>query len=289
MQTKFSSIIAGTMLWGKWGRKMSQADMADMIHTCFENGIDSFDHADIYGEHTTEGDFGQAWIQTGIDRSQLKFITKCGIRMKSENLQNRVKHYSYHKAYIIECCERSLKNLKTDYLDLFLLHRPSPLMDPMVIADAISTLLAQGKIRQFGVSNFTPFQTELIRQQIPIEYNQISFSLTECHPMTDDSLNYMMIHRIKPMAWAPLGSYFKSPSEKTARIKEVLQPLSIKYETQEDILLYNWILQHPAGIIPVVGTSDKAKIGRLPSATTFRMEDQDWFALWEASMGKAVP
>jgi len=78
MQTKFSSIIAGTMLWGKWGRKMSQADMADMIQTCFENGIYSFDHADIYGEHTTEGDFGQAWIQTGIDRSQLKFITKCG-------------------------------------------------------------------------------------------------------------------------------------------------------------------------------------------------------------------
>jgi predicted oxidoreductase len=289
MLPNFSSVIAGTMLWGQWGRKLDTNSMSDLIQHCLLHGITTFDHADIYGGYTTEADFGTAYIHSGIKRADIQLISKCGIQLITPNRENRVAHYDYTQKHIIDCCERSLANLKTDYLDVFLLHRPSPLMDAAVIGEAISKLKEQGKILSFGLSNFTPSQSDLIRQYTPVSYNQIEFSLTHHMPMTDGSLDHMRLHHIRPLAWAPLGIVFKDSTPQTERIQKVLQSFSKKYDVDDDILLLNWILRHPSKIIPVAGTADKSRISRLRLADTFVMDQEDWFELWEASMGQKVP
>jgi predicted oxidoreductase len=151
-----------------------------------ENAITTFDHADIYGGYTTEAIFGKALLQSKISRDTIQLISKCGIQHTVENRpENKVKHYDYSKKYIIWSAENSLKNLKTDYLDVFLLHRPSPLLQPDEVAEAVTQLKKEGKILDFGVSNFTSSQTELIREQTNVAFNQIQFSATDFQAMTD--------------------------------------------------------------------------------------------------------
>lgn len=124
----FSKIIAGTMTWGVWGKNCSTQQMIELMNCCLENNITTFDHADIYGDYTTEAEFGKAFNESKIDRSTIQLISKCGIQMESDKRNNFVKHYDYATSYIIGSVEQSLRNLQTDYLDLLLLHRPSPLM-----------------------------------------------------------------------------------------------------------------------------------------------------------------
>ena len=127
-QTPFSKIIAGTMTWGIWGKNLDKNQMIELMNHCLETGITTFDHADIYGGYTTEAAFGNAFGESRIDRKKIQLISKCGIQLVSENRSVKIKHYDYSKSHIIRSAEQSLKNLKTDYLDLLLLHRPSPLM-----------------------------------------------------------------------------------------------------------------------------------------------------------------
>ena len=136
----YSKIIAGTMTWGNWGKQFSKKEMVAFMHHCIEQQITTFDHADIYGGYTNESQFGDAYAISGIDREHIQLISKCGIQYITENRNNKVKHYNYSKDYIIWSTENSLKHLKTDYLDLLLLHRPSPLMHPNEIAEAITIL-----------------------------------------------------------------------------------------------------------------------------------------------------
>jgi predicted oxidoreductase len=286
----FSRIIAGAMSWGVWGKNLDTRQMADLLWVCLENGISSFDHADIYGDYTTEAAFGKALVQSGVSRPEVQLISKCGIQMVSPGRStNLVKHYEYSKDYIVWSAEQSLKNLRTEYLDLLLLHRPSPLMRAAEIAAAVDQLKEEGKIRAFGVSNFTPAQTDLVQKEIRIEYNQIEFSVTHPEPMLDGSLDHMQTHGIVPMAWSPLGSVIKKNDEQTGRLRQVLTGLAEKYGVPADHLLFAWILKHPAGILPVGGTADPSRLAGLMRATEVEMELQDWFALWEASRGKPVP
>ena len=162
MKTKLSPVVAGTMNWGIWDKKLATTEMEHLIHICIENQITSFDHADIYGGYTTESDFGKAFAQSKIDRNKLQLISKCGIQLDSGR-NNAIKHYDYSKDYIIWSVENSLKNLQTDFLDVLLLHRPSPLMVADEIAEAVAQLKKEGKIIDFGVSNFTASQSELIQ------------------------------------------------------------------------------------------------------------------------------
>jgi predicted oxidoreductase len=289
MNETFSPIVAGAMLWGQWGRKLDTAGMSELIRHFLNNGITSFDHADIYGGYTTEEQFGNAFVHSGVSRQAVQLISKCGIKMVSDNRTHRLGHYDYDLNYIISCCERSLQNLKTDYLDLFLMHRPSPLMEGDVIAEAASQLLAQGKIKSFGLSNFTPTQTELVRKYIPVSHNQIEFSVTHHSPVTDGQLDHMLLHSIRPMAWAPLGTALKDESPDNRRIRKVLDALSEKYGVDHDILLIQWVMRHPSRVIPVVGTADYHRIMKLRQATEFRMELEDWFELYVAGMGHPVP
>lgn len=283
-----SEIIIGCMSWGVWGKQFSIKEQADMIQFCLENGNSTFDHADIYGDYTTESEFGKGFAESGIKREDIQLISKCGIQLQGGNRKNAVKHYQYDKKYIIDSVHQSLKNLKTEYLDTFLLHRPSPLMQPNEIAAAVSELKESGKIINFGVSNFTPHQIELLADKTLVSMNQIEFSLTQHIAMQNGSLDQMLRKEIQPMCWSPLGSVFREDNEQNSRIKRVLKTLTEKYNTSEDILLLAWILKHPSKISPVIGTTNKERILNANKALEINLENEDWFLLLEASKGEEI-
>ncbi len=290
MSVQLSPIIAGVMNWGVWDKNLNTNEFTHLINLFIENGITTFDHADIYGGYTTEASFGKALSESKIDRKKIQLITKCGIQYTSENRPNNsIKHYEYSKDYIIWSAENSLKNLQTDYLDVFLLHRPSPLMQADEIAEAVLKLKADGKILSFGVSNFTSSQTELLRQKTEISFNQVQFSATHHEAMLDGSFDYMQIHNIKPMAWNPLGTVFRENTDQTFRLRQLLAKLVEKYRIGSDIILLAWIMQHPAGISPVAGTVNSGRIQQLMKAKSLVLDKQDWFAIWTESMGNRVP
>lgn len=297
-KTIVSPIIAGTMNWGIWDKNLSTSEMTHLIRLCNEYGITTFDHADIYGDYTTEAEFGKALTESKIQREKLQFISKCGIvspvrqvgsGQHTQGTDNKIKHYDYSRDYIIWSVENSLKNLQTDYIDVLLLHRPSPLMVADEIAEAVTKLKAQGKIIDFGVSNFSASQTELLRQKTEISYNQIQFSATNNEPMLDGSLDYMQLHNIRPMSWNPLGNIFRIDTGQTRRLKKLLVQLVEKYEVGSDTILLSWILKHPSKVIPVAGTVNTARIQDLMKAVYLDMDPVDWFAIWTESMGNKVP
>jgi predicted oxidoreductase len=289
MKSSFSKLISGTMTWGVWGKNLNTNQMISLINHCLDKNITSFDHADIYGNYTTETAFGKAFHDSRIDRNKIQFISKCGIQLVTENRNNAIKHYDYSQKHILTSVENSLKNLKTDYLDLLLLHRPSPLMQIEEIATTIEKLKSEEKILDFGVSNFTQTQTALIETKIKVNYNQIQFSATHFDAMLDGSLDNMQINNITPMAWNPMGNYFKQQVETNQTLKKCIEKLSEKYNVQPDVLLIAWILKHPAGILPVFGTTEKSRINQLANAENLALDLEDWFAIWSSSLQKEVP
>jgi predicted oxidoreductase len=286
--TKFSRVISGAMTWGSWGKKLSKKEMMELMHHSIECGLTTFDHADIYGGYTTEADFGAAFGESGIKRETIQLITKCGIQLMDRK-KNRVNHYQYDKDYIIWSAEESLKKLKTDYLDFFLIHRPSPLMNPNEIAEAARHLLVSGKIKQFGVSNFTTSQMAMLEKAVPVEGNQVEFSLTHHDPMYDGVFDDCIANKRMAMAWSPLGSFFREDDEQGARIKAAMEPLKDKYDADESQLLLAWILKHPAKVHPVIGTTNKKRMELAAKAVKIDLELQDWFALLVAAQGHDVP
>ena len=286
--TKFSRIISGAMTWGSWGKKLSKNEMIELMHHSIECGLTTFDHADIYGSYSTEGDFGAAFKDSKIKREDIQLITKCGIQM-TRGRNNKVNHYQYDKEYIIWSAEESLKKLNTDYLDLFLMHRPSPLMHPDEMAEAAQHLLQSGKIKQFGVSNFTTYQVAMLENAIAVEGNQVEFSLTHHDPMYDGTFDDCITNKRMAMAWSPLGSFFRETDEQVERIKEAMPPLMEKYNATESQLLLAWILKHPANVHPVIGTTNKKRIEQSAAAVKIELELQDWFTLLVASQGHDVP
>lgn len=288
-KSNYSRIIAGTMTWGNWGKELSTESMSALMNYCMENGITTFDHADIYGGYGTEEEFGKAFTQSGIPRERIQLITKCGIQYMCEARNNKVKHYNYSKDYIIWSAEQSLKKLETEYLDLFLLHRPSPLMEAGEIAEAIIHLRESGKIKDFGVSNFTPSQIAMIETAIPVSGNQVEFSLTADQVMFDGTLDDCISNQRMAMAWSPLGGYFGAEGEQKRRIAEVIDELGPKYNADASQLLLAWILKHPAYVHPVVGTTDPDRLLSSLRALEISMELEDWFILHTASLGHKVP
>lgn len=289
MKTLLSPIIAGTMNWGVWDKNLSIEEMANLIHVCIENNITTFDHADIYGGYTTEEQFGKAFSESKISRDKMQLISKCGIQAVADNRTTTLKHYDYSKKHIVWSVENSLKNLQTDYLDVLLLHRPSPLMVADEIAEAVEKLRSEGKIIDFGLSNFTALQTELIRSKTEISYNQIQFSATHYEAMLDGRLDYMQLNNITPMCWNPLGNVFREDIDQTRRLKKLLVQLVEKYGVGSDTILLAWILKHPSHIHPVAGTVNIARIQSLMKAVELPLDNLDWFAIWTESMGNKVP
>jgi len=277
------------MNWGVWGKNLSEILMTELIEKSVSLGINTFDHADIYGGYTTEKSFGNALSLSKIDRESIFLISKCGIQYPSDKRPLKVKYYDYSKGHIRFSVENSLKNLKTDYLDILLLHRPSPLMNPKEISEEIDKLKEEGKIKSFGVSNFTNSQIKFISKETKVLWNQIEFSLTNNHPMIDGTLDYLQENNIGVMAWSPLGSFFKEKNEKQKRITILFNELSEKYNCTHDQLLLAWILKHPANIYPVLGSTNPNRLKLAVNAIKINLEIDDWFLILKASDGKKVP
>ncbi|MFT6000707.1 MAG: putative oxidoreductase [Neolewinella sp.] len=288
-----SRIVAGVMTWGEWGADYSPNQMSNMIQHCLDIGITTFDHADIYGHYSTESTFGEALSELGTSvRAQMQLVSKCGIRLETHRRpENKIKSYDLSREYIIHSAERSLQNLRTDYLDLFLIHRPSPLMDPSEVAEAFSRLEQDGKVKAFGVSNFTSSQYKLLANATGLVTNQV-----ECHPLHTDCLfdgtfDELITADVRPMIWSPLGGakYFQNEGTGVLRLRDVVKTLAKKYgDVSEDVILLAWLLKHPVGAIPVVGTTKISRLDNTRLALALEMETQDWFAILEAGVGHEV-
>tara|TARA_B110000037_G_C17048727_1_gene476823 strand:+ start:319 stop:1185 length:867 start_codon:yes stop_codon:yes gene_type:complete len=285
----FSKIISGTMTWGQWGSKFTTNEMQYLIDQIVDLGINTFDHADIYGGYTTEATFGTAFNNSAVNRESVYFISKCSIQMPCDARSLPVKYYDYSAKHIRMSVENSLRQLKTDYLDLLLFHRPSPLMNAETIAKVIQELKSEGKINQLGVSNFTPSQMQLLQQEIDLKWNQLECSLTQEKSLFDGTLDYMKINNIGVMAWSPLGSFFKEKGVKNERVLKCMASLCEKYNCTEGQLLLAWLLYHPSKIHPVVGTTSAKRLALSMAALDVKLEITDWFLLLEASMGEPLP
>ncbi len=287
-----SRIVGGVMNWGIWGHNLAPNEMLKLINESMELGITTFDHADIYGHYTTEETFGKALKSKSSLRSQLQIVTKCGIKLTTSNRpNNKIKSYELGASYIIKSVETSLRNLHTDYIDLLLIHRPSPLMNPFEIAEAFDLLRKMGKVRHFGVSNFTPTQFDMLSWHFPLITNQVEASILHTEPFFDGTFDQCLKHNIRPMIWSPLagGKIFGENLDGQAKeVQEVAQKLANKYDCGLDQILLAWLLQHPAKLHPVVGTAKVSRLKKAVEAMEIQMTNQEWFELLEAARGHEV-
>jgi predicted oxidoreductase len=281
------------MRLGVWGANMNTAEYEKITQKSIELGVTTFDHADIYGHYTTEGEFGKMLKNQPNLREKMEIITKCGINLTTPNRPNhKIKSYDTSKAHIIKSAENSLKELGTDYLDLLLIHRPSPLMQPDEIAEAFTQLRVEGKVLHFGVSNFTPSQFSMLNECFKLVTNQVEISIHQRATLTDGTLDQCIEKGIKPMAWSPLGGgkiFTDLEDTQVKRIRKVGMELMEKHgATGLDQILLAWLLKHPAGILPVLGTTKIARLETAANSLKIELTDEEWFELLEASVGSEV-
>ena len=283
---KLSSPIAGCMRWGVWGACFDMADYRAMIELCLETGITSFDHADIYGDYTTEYEFGAALKETPSLRQEIQLITKCGIQLPNVNKPEfRIKSYNTSAAHITASVNKSLENFGTDYIDVLLIHRPDPLLNPHEVAEAVAQLKKAGKILQFGISNFMPQQTNTLSRYTTIEYNQLEISITQLTPFINGCLDNCIEHNITPLAWASLGGGILTDQghPNFRNIIAVASALARKYNTGVNQILIAFLLAHPAGIIPIMGSTKIDRLIQAKDAAVIQISREDWYSLYLSS------
>ncbi len=273
------------MRWGSWGAQMSTQQYADIITKWLECGVNEFDLANLYGDYSCEKEFGEALRRLKISRPSVRLISKMGIENPSVERGNSVKHYNYSKKHIVSSVEQTLQDLQTDYLDVLLLHRPSPLMQTDEVAEAILSMTSEGKINSFGVSNFLPAQVEWLSKQIKIEHNQIAFALSNVQAMENGDLESFASQKLTVTAYSPIIHLENTSAE----LKFQLTSLSEKYNCSEACIAVAWVLKHPMVASCVIGTSRIDRILEVRRALDLDFELQDYFKLWEAARGTRVP
>lgn len=281
---QLSRIIAGAWRW-----KLETKQIEKLIHASLEAGISSFDHADIYGDYDNEALFGAVIKGENSLREKMELITKCGIKLLStKKPEHRIKHYDTSKEHIISSAENSLKHLHTDRIDLLLLHRPDPLLNPEEVAEAFMSLQQSGKVLYFGVSNFSVAQFNMLQSYLsfPLLSNQIEISLFKHEPLFDGSISNLMQHRVAAMAWSPLGGgkHFES-----VNADKVMEQLIIKYRCSLTQLLLAWLLVHPSKIFPIIGTTKPERIAEAAQALNIKLDRQDWYAMLKVVKQTDVP
>lgn len=290
MNTVKHKPIVGCMRWGTWGANFTTAQYQKIIEESIEIGLNEFDHADIYGDYTTEAEFGAVIKAQPSLREKIKLITKCGIRMISPNRPlHGIKSYDTSSAHIVASVETSLENLHTDYIDTLLIHRPDVLMDPEEIAATITTLKEAGKIRKFGVSNFTTAQVELLNQYIKVETHQVEISTTNLHAFQNGVLEQAQIKGIEIQSWSPLGNgLFDIKTASHKRIMDTAEQISFVNNTSISNILLAFIYLHPARIIPVMGTTKIERLKESKKAMDISLTRTEFYQLWTASTGVEV-
>lgn len=277
----FSRIIAGAWRW----HTVSPETIERLIQTSLAEGISTFDHADIYGDHSNEELFGRALKKNPSLRKQMELVTKCGIKFRSDKRPATwVKHYDTSKEHITWSVENSLKMLGTDHLDLLLIHRPDPLLNPTEVAEAFAQLKQQGKVLHFGVSNFTRPQFYMLQSYLPMPLvtNQIEISLSRTEPLFNGDLDLLMEEKCSAMAWSPLGG-----GKLVADDRELFSKAS-KYNASYSQLSLAWLLKHPSKIFPVIGTTKPERITEAAKSIDINLDRQDWFEMLQWATGREV-
>ncbi|QPZ90935.1 aldo/keto reductase [Thioclava electrotropha] len=289
-----SDVAVSRIVYGMWrladDADTSPAHVRAKIDACLAQGITTFDHADIYGGYTAEGVFGAAMREDPSLRDQMEIVTKCDIIVSAGRHSHRkVKHYDTSRAHVEASVDASLRELATDRIDLLLIHRPDPLMDHHETGAVLDDLVASGKVRAVGVSNFRPWDWELLQSgmKTPLVTNQIEISLGCVSPFTNGDLAFHQRQAQPVMAWSPLGGGALMTGE--GRVQAVLDDIAQAQGVDRAAVATAFLLAHPARIIPVMGTNNLERIAKLSDALKVQIDRETWFRLYEAGLGQPVP
>lgn len=292
-ELQLSQFIAGFWRLDSWQK--SPSETLALIEHYLSLGVTSMDHADIYGEYSCEELFGKALSLKPSLRDQMQIVSKCGIKPAFPSTKDRyVNHYDTSYQHIITSAEKSLSALNIDYLDLLLLHRPDPLMNADEVAQAFEQLYQTGKVRHFGVSNFTPAQFDLLQSRLehPLVTNQLEISPIQLSTLHDGTLDHCQQYRCPPMAWSCLGGgeIFTGTSAKAVRLRETLTQVAKAHDT-DDIsqIIYAWVLALPSQPKPIIGSGNLDRISAAVASKQIILDKQQWFSIWQASTGHSVP
>ncbi len=262
------------------------------IEGCLDRGVTSFDHADIYGAYTVEGLFGEALALAPGLRDRMQLVTKCGIALKvPARPAHGIKHYDTSAAHIVASAERSLRELRTDRLDVLLLHRPDPLLDADEVAQAFDTLRTAGKVRAFGVSNYTPSQFALLHARTPLVTNQVELHPLKPAVLFDGTLDQAQQLRTRPMIWSPLagGRLMTGDGDTEQRVRAVLSEIGAAHGVGAATVAFAWLLRLPSRPVPVAGSRRLEAIDEAVAATRLTLDRQDWTRILVAATGRDVP
>lgn len=285
----FSPLIMGYWRLMEWG--MTPQQCVKFIEHHLSLGVTTVDHADIYGDYRCEATFGDALKLAPGLREKLQIVTKCGIATRAK-AEHRIGHYITEARHILQSAENSLRHFNTDYLDLLLIHRPDPLMDADEVAEAFLALHQSGKVRHFGVSNFTPAQFTLLQSRLPftLATNQLEISPLEQSTLLDGTLDQCQQLRMRPMAWSCLGGgrIFNDPHYQPLRdeLHQIQQEIGASNIEQ---VVYAWVLKLPSRPLPIIGSGKTARVSDAVAAYQLALDRQQWFRIRKAALGYDVP
>ncbi|HEX7643740.1 MAG TPA: aldo/keto reductase [Burkholderiaceae bacterium] len=283
---QFSRIALG--MWRLAGWNLSPQHRLAFVEQALELGITTIDHADIYG---SEAPFGEALALKPSLRDKLEIVTKCGIVPIAGQSTTRAPHYNTSRAHIVAQAEKSLQLLGIDAIDVLLIHRPDVLMDADEVAEAFAQLKQAGKVKHFGVSNFTPSQFELLASRTPLVTNQVELSPMFLDPLHDGTLDQCQRLRTAPMIWSALagGRLFSEDSAQSLRLRATLNGLAAEYGVSPTTIAYAWVLQHPSKPVVIAGSRRIEAAREAVVAASLTLAREHWFAVWTASNGHNVP
>ena len=285
-----SAVVAGVWRMASW--QLDVAARVRWIEACAALGVTSFDHADIYGDYQVETLFGEALAAAPGLRDRLQLVTKCGIKLVSaQRPAHARKSYDSSPAHVVDSVERSLRALRTDRIDLLLLHRPDLLMEPDALAETFRTLRDAGKVLHVGVSNHAPSQLALLHRRHPVATNQIELSPLHLDALHDGTLDQCLDLGLRPMVWSPLagGRLLTGDDAPAQRVRAALQALGERHGVSAATIAYAWLLRHPSRPVPITGTRRVAGIGEAVAALGVRLSAEEWYGVWEAGAGREVP
>lgn len=286
---EFSRFVMG--YWRLMDWNMSSLQLASFIEEHIDLGVTTVDHADIYGGYQCEAAFGEALKLVPALRERMEIVTKCGIATTAKP-EHALGHYITDSAHIIKSAEQSLVNLATDRIDLLLIHRPDPLMDADEVAEAFLSLHQSGKVRHFGVSNFTPAQFALLQSRLPftLATNQVEISPVHQPLLLDGTLDQLQQLRIRPMAWSCLGGGRLFNDDAFQPLRNELETIALELNAQSiEQVVYAWILRLPSKPLPIIGSGKIERVRSALAAEELQMTRQQWFRIRKAALGYDVP
>ena len=289
-----SALAYGVWRLGDDSEGTSVARVRQKIDACLEAGITTFDHADIYGRYTCEGLFGRALAESPALRERMELVTKCGINVPCENRPGvRVNHYDASSKAIEQCVERSLRELRTDRIDVLLIHRPDWLTSAEDTARGLLQVMKSGKVKSVGVSNYNPHQFALLARflgRVPVT-NQVELSILRTDAIYDGTLDQCQGSDVHPMAWSPLagGRLFSGAEPDAVRARTALERIGQAYNATAEQMAIAWVAALPSRPQVVIGTNQPDRIRAAARAMEIRLDRQHWYELWQAAKGHSIP